>query len=220
MTTARFLLQVLDELSEKDAKRFTFFLKDSTEWKPIPNGRLENKCPVEMASLLVEHYGEQAAVITRKILLELPRHDLVKKMFEDAERSETEERKQAQRKRERPEGRDCAGSGPDPSEGEMSKAKKHKAEPLTDQKLMQLAGKMGHNWKRIGIEFLELKNYVIEQCESQNQHQITMQIFKMLVHWRNREKEQATAHRLHSILATKDCPISPEQFDCLRDENH
>ncbi|XP_067881106.1 pyrin-like [Heterodontus francisci] len=217
MATAKFLLKVLDELSEEDIERFKFYLTDDTEFKSIPRGRLQGKSPVQLATLLQEHYAEQAPDISRKILLKIPRRDLVEMMFGDTR--ESEGRTQAQQKRERPE--DHSVSVSDPLEREMSTSQKKNVEPktLTDKKLMQLANNMGQNWKQIGIQFLDLQSWEIEQCESQHPH-IVMQIFEMLKHWKNREREKATALKLHSILAERECPISSEQFDCLLEENH
>uniref|UniRef100_UPI00398E455D caspase b-like isoform X2 n=1 Tax=Pristiophorus japonicus TaxID=55135 RepID=UPI00398E455D len=183
MSTAKFLIQVLDELNDTEVKRFNFHLK-FRESNPIPSGQLEDRSREEIASLLVQYYAEQAREITRETLFQVPRRDLLK-MFADGKRGRSEGSKQ-------------------------------EVEPktLTDKTLMQLAGKMGHQWKQIGIEFLELKSYEIEQCESPNQSMV-MQTFKMLNLWRNREKEAATGSRLHTILATRDCPISSEQLDCL-----
>uniref|UniRef100_UPI00398F8291 uncharacterized protein isoform X1 n=1 Tax=Pristiophorus japonicus TaxID=55135 RepID=UPI00398F8291 len=212
MSTAKFLIQVLDELNDTEVKRFNFHLK-FRESNPIPSGQLEDRSREEIASLLVQYYAEQAREITRETLFQVPRRDLLK-MFADGKRGRSEGSKQAQRKS--PVCCDSAGTVSDPSVSEEVNAKKSKVEPktLTDKTLMQLAGKMGHQWKQIGIEFLELKSYEIEQCESPNQSMV-MQTFKMLNLWRNREKEAATGSRLHTILATRDCPISSEQLDCL-----
>ncbi|GCC41539.1 hypothetical protein chiPu_0025937, partial [Chiloscyllium punctatum] len=90
MTTGQFLLEVLDELSENDFKRFRFHLENSAEFKPIARGRLEGKSRQEMASLLQHNYGKQARDISRKVLLQIPRRDLVGKMFGDGNMSGSE----------------------------------------------------------------------------------------------------------------------------------
>ncbi|XP_078392071.1 uncharacterized protein LOC144674724 isoform X1 [Cetorhinus maximus] len=221
MTTAQFLLQVLDELSESDFHRFKFYLQDSTGFKPIAGGVLEGKSRVEMAFLLQKHYAQEARDISRKILLEIPRRDLVQDMFGEGGASGAEGRAEAQRKRETPESRESSGTVSDPLENEVLPLKKNKVEPklLTDKELMTLAKNMGHNWKQIGIQFLDLQSYEIDQCEVQHRT-VVLQSFEMFKCWRNREKEGATALKLHSILANKECPISSEQFDCLLDKNH
>ncbi|XP_078392072.1 uncharacterized protein LOC144674724 isoform X2 [Cetorhinus maximus] len=190
MTTAQFLLQVLDELSESDFHRFKFYLQDSTGFKPIAGGVLEGKSRVEMAFLLQKHYAQEARDISRKILLEIPRRDLVQDMF-----------------------------GEGGASGAEGRAEEVEPKLLTDKELMTLAKNMGHNWKQIGIQFLDLQSYEIDQCEVQHRT-VVLQSFEMFKCWRNREKEGATALKLHSILANKECPISSEQFDCLLDKNH
>ncbi|XP_078065132.1 uncharacterized protein LOC144491338 [Mustelus asterias] len=217
MTTSQFLLQVLDELSEDEFERFKFHLEDSNDFEPIARGLLEKKARVDVAFLLQKHYSRQARTISRDILLKLPRQDLLERMFGKGDSSHS----QARRKRQRPEGRDSSGIAPDCSENEKSPSKKSKAEPkiLTDQTLIALAQAMGHSWKQIGIQFLELQSYEIERCESQ-ELTVVMQRFEMLKSWRNREKEKATAHNLHSILSNRECPISSAQLDCLRKDIH
>ncbi|XP_078287409.1 uncharacterized protein LOC144611936 isoform X2 [Rhinoraja longicauda] len=188
MALTRFLLKVLDELSADDLKRFTFFLGNSAEEEAIPRGRLEGKTCEDIAILLQKHYGQQAWDVTRKILLDVPRRDLVEKMFAGGEV-------------------DWARGG---SQGEIAKT-------LTDKQLMKLASQMGDNWMPIGIQFLNLKSYEIQRCESQSSH--VMKIFTMLEMWRDRKKKEATAKQLHSILASRDCPISSECIDWLHEEN-
>ncbi|XP_020380031.1 caspase b-like [Rhincodon typus] len=219
MTTRQFLLEVLDELSEDDFERFLFFLGDNVEFKPIPRGRLEGKSRQQMASLLQDFYAEEAQDICRKILNQIPKVDLVKKMFGDGNTNGSKGTP-VQKKRERLEGCEFDGVLSDPLDNEIIMSKKNKMEPkiLTDQKLMQLAENMGHNWQQIGIQFLGLQSYEIEQCESQHLL-VVMQRFEMLKCWRNREKEGATALKLHSILANKECPISSAQFDFLQKGN-
>ncbi|XP_041036085.1 uncharacterized protein LOC121273169 isoform X2 [Carcharodon carcharias] len=190
MTTAQFLLNVLDELTESDFLRFKFYLQDSTEFKPIASGLLEGKSRLEMVFLLQKHYAEEARDISRKILLKIPRRDLVENMY-----------------------------GQGVTSGAEGRAEEVKPKLLTDKELMTLAKNMGHNWKQIGIQFLDLQSYEIEQCEVQHRT-VVLQSFEMFKCWRNREKEGATALKLHSILANKDCPISSEHFDCLLDKNH
>ncbi|XP_041036086.1 uncharacterized protein LOC121273169 isoform X3 [Carcharodon carcharias] len=174
-----------------------------------------------MVFLLQKHYAEEARDISRKILLKIPRRDLVENMYGQGVTSGAEGRAEAQRKRETPESHGSSGTVSDPLENEVLLLKKNKVKPklLTDKELMTLAKNMGHNWKQIGIQFLDLQSYEIEQCEVQHRT-VVLQSFEMFKCWRNREKEGATALKLHSILANKDCPISSEHFDCLLDKNH
>ncbi|XP_051865591.1 uncharacterized protein si:ch211-114l13.9 [Pristis pectinata] len=219
MTSKHFILEVLDELTARELNRFIFFLNDSTEWKPIPSGRLEDQPREEIALLLQNHYGNQVVDVARKILHDIPRRDLIERMFKDAERDGSIGMT-GERKRDRPEGQDSAGTMSDRSENNNPNPKKNKVEAklLTDKQLMKLASKMGHNGKQIGIQFLKLESYEIDQCESQAPTLI-MQNFNILQLWRNREKKNATAKRLHAILASNDCPISSECIDWLLEEN-
>ncbi|XP_078287408.1 uncharacterized protein LOC144611936 isoform X1 [Rhinoraja longicauda] len=218
MALTRFLLKVLDELSADDLKRFTFFLGNSAEEEAIPRGRLEGKTCEDIAILLQKHYGQQAWDVTRKILLDVPRRDLVEKMFAGGEvdwaRGGSQERKRVGLP-----GQDCAGTVSDQLQSDKPTPKKSReiAKTLTDKQLMKLASQMGDNWMPIGIQFLNLKSYEIQRCESQSSH--VMKIFTMLEMWRDRKKKEATAKQLHSILASRDCPISSECIDWLHEEN-
>ncbi|GCB76789.1 hypothetical protein scyTo_0019931 [Scyliorhinus torazame] len=126
-------------------------------------------------------------------------------------------------KRKRGKPRDCgtAETASNLSENEMSTPKKNKVETkaVEDKTLMALAETMGHNWKQIGIQFLELKGYVIDQCELK-EATVILQSFEMLKNWKNREKEGATALKLYSILANEKCPIGSEQLECLLEDTH
>ncbi|XP_038642625.1 uncharacterized protein zgc:174906 [Scyliorhinus canicula] len=217
MATAKFLLQVLDELSQDELERFKFHLQNTIEFKSIATGLLENKTRVELAHLLQKHFAEQALDISKHVLLQIPRHDLVTKMFGKGDMSDSEGRDPEKRKRGRV--GDC-GTASSLSENEMPTSKKNKVETkvLKDKTLMALAETMGHNWKQIGIQFLELKGYVIDQCELK-EATVILQSFEMLKSWRNREKEEATALKLHSILANGKCPIGSEQLECLLEDN-
>ncbi|XP_059812060.1 uncharacterized protein zgc:174906 [Hypanus sabinus] len=219
MTPKCLILKVLDELTEEDLKRFKFHLRESVKRKLIPSGQLEDKTRVEIAQLLQNHYGEKAVDITRDVIHAIPRRDLEGMFADGGERNGSIEKTQ-ERKRERPKGQDSVGTVSDPSESENPIPKKNKleAKPVTEKQLMRLASKLGRNWKRIGIEFLNLKECDIDHCVSDEQD-VVMQRFKMLVLWKNREKAVATAERLHTILANKDCPISSEDIDCLLEEN-
>ncbi|XP_072927190.1 THO complex subunit 1 [Hemitrygon akajei] len=219
MTPKRLILKVLDELTEENLNRFTFYLRESDKRKPIPSSQLEDKKREKIVQLLLNHYGEKAVDITRDIIHEIPRRDLEWMFADGGERNGSIERTQ-ERKRERPEGQNSAGTVSDPSESENPIPKKNKleAKPVIEKQLMRLASKLGRNWKRIGIEFLDLKECDIDHCVSDEQD-VVMQRFKMLVLWKNREKAAATAERLHTILANKDCPISSEDIDCLLEGN-
>ncbi|XP_072104986.1 uncharacterized protein [Mobula birostris] len=219
MTPKCLILKVLDELTAGDLEKFIFHLRESDEWDPIPISQLEDKARVEIAQLLQEHYGKQAVDITRKVIRNIPRRDLEGMFADGGERNGSIERTQ-ERKREKPEDQDSTGTVSDPSESEnpIPKKKRLEAKPLTDKQLVTLASKFGHNWKRIGIEFLNLTECQIEHCESSEQD-VVMQRFKMLKLWRDREKKAATAERLHTILANRDCPISSEAIDWLLEES-
>lgn len=237
MAPSRSLLRVLDELSAADLKRFVFLLAEGAgDGETIPRGRLEGETREGIASLLRRHFAGRAMAVTRKILLEVPRHDLVERMFavdEDHARGSTPERKRAI-----PEEQDVGGTvcgTPAPKKIQRKRAipkEQHSGgtvcgtpapkrireitRTLTDRELMKLATKMGHNWKQIGIQFLQLQDYEIQRCE--HEPCAVMRTFSMLRLWRDRGKNEATASHLHSILATRDCPISSECIDWLLED--
>ncbi|XP_055521988.1 uncharacterized protein LOC129716134 [Leucoraja erinacea] len=212
MAPSRSLLRVLDELSASDLSRFVFLLADGAgDGETIPRGRLEGETREGIASLLRRHFAGRAMAVTRKILLEVPRRDLVEGMLavdEDHARGSTPERKRAIPEVQDGGGTVCGTPAP--------KKIREITKTLTDRQLMKLATKMGHNWKQIGIQFLQLQDYEIQRCEQEPC--AVMRTFSMLRLWRDRGKNEATASHLHSILGTRDCPISSECIDWLLED--
>lgn len=85
---------------------------------------------------------------------------------------------------------DCAGTAPAPG--------------LTDQQLMQVAKRMGKEWKIVAICYLGLSKQDLEEMESAEED-VTMLKFTMLERWRRRQpKGNAGVQELHQSLKDND----------------
>ncbi|XP_072543943.1 uncharacterized protein [Salminus brasiliensis] len=70
------LCDLLEELSKRDLKKLRFYMKDVTDFKPIPYGKLEKKDRQELVDLMVEAWGFQTSVqATDYFMKKLPRND-------------------------------------------------------------------------------------------------------------------------------------------------
>lgn len=86
---------------------------------------------------------------------------------------------------------------------------------VSDQELMKVANQMGKRWKQIGIQYLGIKKSHLEQIEEENPGNVPMRAFYMLVGWRNREKEKATASQLYHILNQDGVELDQEAYEFL-----
>ncbi|XP_005986192.1 uncharacterized protein ZGC:174906 [Latimeria chalumnae] len=213
------LLKILEELDAADLKKFTFHLQNLEGESRVPRGRLENKTPIDLPSILVGYYGSRALEVTKQVLGRIPRRDLVERLYsmggcnrDPKEKTCIEEENQTpvKRKAETEEG------GADASPMENHSRVKKSAEPLvTDQQLMKLAKNMDRDWKQIGIQFLKLSKTDLDQCEENNRNNLKLQVFDMLKIWAKREKEKATPANLHRILSQEEVPIQSDYIDFL-----
>lgn len=78
------------------------------------------------------------------------------------------------------------------------------APDLTDQQLMQVAKRMGREWKVVAISCLGLSKQDLEEMEAAEES-VTMLKFNMLERWRRRQpKGRAGIQDLHKCLKDND----------------
>ncbi|XP_057207517.1 NACHT, LRR and PYD domains-containing protein 1b allele 5 isoform X1 [Triplophysa rosa] len=76
---------------------------------------------------------------------------------------------------------------------------------LTDQQLMQVAKRMGKEWKIVAICYLGLSKQDLEEIESAKDEDVVMLKFNMLDRWRRRQpKGEAGIQELHKCLKDND----------------
>ncbi|KAM9114935.1 uncharacterized protein ACDP82_018417 [Pangshura tecta] len=200
------LLRILEDLREKEFEKFKFYLPHEGTAPHIRRGKLDGASRIQVAELLMQTYPQEALDITNQVLHKIPRLDLVQggqlqtggetgHSGNDADRSE------------------AANS----STGARKPQAHGKQSLVSEQQLMKLAGKMGKTWRQIGIEFLGLENHFLEQIEENNPGDTKLRAFNMLLEWRKRARQDATAIHLCSILSQDEVPLQPEALDCLRD---
>ncbi|XP_072330580.1 uncharacterized protein [Scyliorhinus torazame] len=78
---------------------------------------------------------------------------------------------------------------------------------ITEQQLMKFAEKVGSNWQIFAISCLDLQSQDIEKIKGEKEPP-TVQIFKMLQTWKNKEMDNATPSNLQRKLT--DANIEPE----------
>ncbi|KAK1151081.1 hypothetical protein AOXY_G32819 [Acipenser oxyrinchus oxyrinchus] len=93
---------------------------------------------------------------------------------------------------------------------------KHKGcQLVTEQQLMRLSGMVGREWKQVGRQLLGILTHKLEHFEEENPRSRTERVFAMLLYWRTREGEGATASRLHQRLTAEGSPIHPQPLTFL-----
>ncbi|MEQ2278860.1 hypothetical protein AMECASPLE_003558 [Ameca splendens] len=85
---------------------------------------------------------------------------------------------------------------------------------VTEKQLMTVARGLGHSWRRIGIQALDIPSVRIEQIEEETTIHVD-RVFAMLRYWRNQKRKEATAAYLHSLLSQKDLEVPSESIDFL-----
>ncbi|XP_032642689.1 uncharacterized protein LOC116828501 [Chelonoidis abingdonii] len=205
MDTREQLLHILDDLSKEEFEKFKFYLSHVGTAPHIGRGKLDGTSPTQVAELLMQRYPQEALDIIHQVLHKIPRLDLVQ-----GSQLQT--------------GGETGNSGNDANHSEAANSGAGAREPqahgkqslVSEQQLMKLAGKMGKTWRQIGIEFLGLENHVLEQIEENNPGDTKQRAFSMLLEWRKRAKQDATAINLCSILSQGEGALQPEALDCLR----
>ncbi|KAG7254400.1 hypothetical protein CRUP_021347 [Coryphaenoides rupestris] len=89
---------------------------------------------------------------------------------------------------------------------------------VTEKQLMTVAGALTAIWKEVGIRLLDIKREKLDEIEA-NERTQKMRVFNMLYHWRNTQRGQATAARLHRLLSDKDLGVAPESLESLLEES-
>ncbi|XP_056651094.1 NACHT, LRR and PYD domains-containing protein 10 [Monodelphis domestica] len=90
-TLRNVLMKILEDLIEDELKKFKFQLEDPPlkEFGPMPRGQLHPAQPVDLAELMIGHYGENYAVKVAKAVLETINHrDLAEKLERAIEKAE------------------------------------------------------------------------------------------------------------------------------------
>ncbi|XP_075952449.1 uncharacterized protein LOC142954955 [Anarhichas minor] len=85
---------------------------------------------------------------------------------------------------------------------------------VKERQLMMVARTIGKSWREIGRLALDVPSVKLEQIEEDNSVHVE-RVFAMLRFWRTRQREKATAARLHSLLSQSDWALPPESIDSL-----
>lgn len=81
-----------------------------------------------------------------------------------------------------------------------------------------VAGCIGNGWREVGIMALGMNTTTLQQIEEDNsQHK--MRVFTMLRKWSMREREQATAAHLHSLLTQEENGVDTLKLNFLLENN-
>lgn len=90
---------------------------------------------------------------------------------------------------------------------------------VTERQLMLVARHIGSSWKEVGRVVLEISSTRLEQILEENPRNHRECVFAMLRDWSMREREKATAARLHSLLTQEENAVAPGRIDFLLEEN-
>ncbi|XP_060793558.1 uncharacterized protein zgc:174906 isoform X2 [Neoarius graeffei] len=90
---------------------------------------------------------------------------------------------------------------------------------VTEKQLMMVARKIGSNWKQVAREVLEIPNVDLDKIVEDNPNSHTERVFNMLYLWSTKEREKASAIRLHSLLTQEEFGIRPGTIDFLLEES-
>ncbi|XP_033971413.1 stonustoxin subunit alpha-like [Trematomus bernacchii] len=85
METPKVLLKTLKALKEEEFKDFKWYLKEKVlELPGIPTSELEKAERRETVDLMRTHYGKHVIKVTREVLKEIPRNDLLEALSESS----------------------------------------------------------------------------------------------------------------------------------------
>ncbi|XP_074073586.1 NACHT, LRR and PYD domains-containing protein 10-like [Macrotis lagotis] len=90
ITLRNVLMQILEDLIEEELKKFKFQLEDPPlkTFGPIPRGQLHPAQTVDLAELLIGHYGiNHAAEVTKEVLKIINHRDLAEKLEQAIEKA-------------------------------------------------------------------------------------------------------------------------------------
>ena len=80
------LLETLNDLSYEEQKTFTWFLQFTFFQRSLPqipwSRLLEEDMAVSLVDVMVEEYGQKSVEVTREVLMDMNRTDLVQRLSE------------------------------------------------------------------------------------------------------------------------------------------
>nr|XP_028565152.1 uncharacterized protein LOC114586208 [Podarcis muralis] len=197
------LLQILDDLTDEEFRKFVFYLESIPDRSVrIPRRKLEKVSPVELAELLARYFPGKELEVAAHALGKIPRRDLLRNLLRDVAGGDRQ-----------------SGRGTPAMEAPIDLVEAAPVQPsqVSQQQLMKLARKLGRKWKTIAIEFLGVENSRLEQIEEENHKNMVMQAFYMLWDWRNREGGKATAANLYLILDQDGVNLDHDAYAFLRE---
>lgn len=82
-----------------------------------------------------------------------------------------------------------------------------------------VARRIGADWKEVGRVALEIPSVKLEQIVEENPNNHRERVFSMLRLWSMRERDKASATRLHSLLTQEESSVTPRSIDFLLEES-
>ncbi|NXJ58644.1 CRADD protein, partial [Spizaetus tyrannus] len=205
------LLALQRALTEEQFQTLKYLLEER-----LPLAELRPATRPGLCSLLLQRFPGQALRITADLLRQIHRHDLIRlHQLPGAEEDEDPGEKGEAGGPSAPSrcGEEDAGRQP-VSLPAASFPPSLRPRRLTEKDLIQIAQKLGKEWQEVGIGCLGLERSRLDQIREDNPRNVVMQSFEMLREWRRREKQEATALRLHTCLAP--ASLDPEVLDLLQ----
>lgn len=93
-----------------------------------------------------------------------------------------------------------------------------KSRMVSEKEMMKVAGYIGNSWRQVGIMALGMNTTTLQQIEEDTKlHQ--ERVFAMLRKWSIRERDQATADHLYSLLTQEDNGVDPRNINFLMENN-
>lgn len=86
---------------------------------------------------------------------------------------------------------------------------------VEEKQLMRLAQNIGKSWKEIGRLALDLPTVTLEQIEEDHPSNHKERVFAMLRCWRTRQRQDATAARLHALLCQEEWALPSDSINFL-----
>ncbi|NXL12774.1 CRADD protein, partial [Mesembrinibis cayennensis] len=203
------LLGVQQALTEEQFQTLKFLLEER-----LPLAQLRPATRPELCSLLLQRFPGRALRLTARLLRQIGRPDLVRLYrLPDAEEAIAEEKGNADGP-SAPAG--CGEEAGCPSVPPPLASPPPSARPrrLTENELIQIAKKLGKEWQEVGIGCLGLERSRLDQIREDNPQNVVMQSFEMLREWQQRQRQEATAPRLHACLAH--ARVDPAVLDLLQ----
>lgn len=89
---------------------------------------------------------------------------------------------------------------------------------VSEREMMLVASCIGNSWREVGIMALGMNTTTLHQIEEDNSlHR--MRVFAMLRKWSMREREKATAARLHSLITQEEYGVDALKLNFLLENN-